>query len=261
MIARVGIDRWQKIQEALLSANVGCLLMFVLVFGVPIAGLGGFFVYMGRSTMYRQARLNDFAISVPATIVSSDVRRSTTKTGPGPDTTTTSYWADIEFTYEYESKTRTSDTVWPVGEGGRAAAMRAVVERYPQGAQVSAFVDLDNPAMAFLEKRWSLMPYVSVTIGCLPALFVTALGVLVAGWRRPGIAMLCALVVGIVVILLVGIASEHYLRHVPPSERVWWMWLVFAVSAALALGPLAAVTKARQLNRLYREGGKTVQSD
>ncbi len=260
MKRRIGTDRGQKIQEALLSANAGCLLMFVLVFGVPIAGLGGFFVYMGQSTMYDQARLNDFAISVPATIISSDVRRSTTKTGPGTGTTTTSYWANIEFIYEYEGKTRTSDKVWPVGESGSEAAMRAVVDRYPQDAQVSAFVDPDDPAMAFLEKRWSPMPYVSVTIGCLGALFVTAVGVLVAGWRRPGLAMLGALVVGTVVIFLTGIASEHYLRHVPPSERVWWLWLVLAASAALALGPLAVVIKARQLNRIYLEAVKAAQS-
>ncbi len=63
--------------------------------------------------------------------------------------------------------------------------------------------------------------------------------------------MLSALVVGTLAIFLAGMASEHYLRHIPPSERVWWMWLVFAGSGILALGPLAVVIKARQLNQLY----------
>jgi multisubunit Na+/H+ antiporter MnhB subunit len=234
--------------------------MFVLVFGVPFAGLGGFFVYMGMSTMHEQVQLHDVAITVPATILSSDVRRSTTKTEPGTGSTTSSYLADIEFIYEYEGKTRTSDKVWPVEESGSAAAMRAVVERYPEGSQVSVFVDPDDPAVAFLEKRWSQMPYVAVTIGCLPVVFMTALGVLVVGWRRPGIAMLSAMVVGTLAIFLTGMASEHYLRHMPPSERAWWMWLVFGGCGALALGPLAVVIKARQLNHLYVKAVEAAQS-
>jgi hypothetical protein len=256
---RKDTDRNKRIKESLLTSNVGCLLAFVLVFGVPIAGLGGFFVCMGQSTMYSQARLNNMAISVPATIVSSDVRRLTTKTGPESGSTTTSYWADIEFNYKYQDKTQTSDRVWPIGEGGREAVMREVVERYPQGAQVSAFVDPDDPAIAFLEKRWSPMPYVSVAIGSLPAVFVIALGVWLVGWRRPGIALLSALVVGTVAILLMGMAGTHYMLSVPPGERVWWMWLLFASSAALAFGPLVMVFKARQLNRMYLEAVENAQ--
>lgn len=49
------------------------------------------------------------------------------------------------------------------------------------------------------------------------------------------------------------LTSEHYLRHVPTRERVWWMWLVLAGSCALTLGLLAAMIKTRQLSRLYRE--------
>lgn len=257
---RIDADRKQIIQEALLSANAGCLLKFVLLFGLPIGGIGGFFVYLGLSKIHDQARLNDVAISVPATIVSSEVRRSTTKTGPEVGSTSTSYWADIKFTYEYDGKEQNSNRVWPVGEGGSAANIRAIVERYPPDAQVMAFVDSEDPGMAFLEKRWSQMPYVSVSIGCLPAVFVAALGILVAGWKRPGIAMLSGLGVGVVVIFLSVLTGDHYLRNVPASERVWWMWLVLAGSCALALGPLVAVIKARQLNRLYREATEAAQS-
>jgi hypothetical protein len=259
MKSRNDTDRYKRIKESLLTSNVGGLLAFVLVFGVPIAGLGGFFVCMGQSTMYRQARLNNMAISVPATIVLSNVRRSTTKTGPETGSTTTSYWADIEFTYKYQNRTRTSDRVWPVGEAGNETVMQVVVERYPKGAQVSAFVDPDDPAMAFLEKRWSAMPYVSVAIGSLPAVFVIVLGIWLTGWSRPGIALLCALVVGTVAILLMGMAGTHYMLSVPPGERVWWMWLLFASSAALAFGPLVMVFKARRLNRMYLEAVEDAQ--
>ncbi len=104
------------------------------------------------------------------------------------------------------------------------------------------------------------MPYVSVCIGCLPAVFITALGILIAGWKRPGIALLSGLAVGAVVIYLLVLTGEHYLRHTPASERVWWMWAVLAGSCALAFGPLAAMIKARQLSRLYREAAAAAQS-
>ena len=257
---RIDADRKQKVQESLLSANAGCLLMFVLLFGLPIVGISGFFVYLGLSTMDDQARLNDMVISVPATIVSSEVRMSTTKMEPGTGSTTTSYWADIEFTYEYEDKVRNSDRVWPVGEGGSEADIRAIVEQYPPDAQVLAFVDSEDPGMAFLKKRWSQMPYVSVSIGCLPAVFVTALGILIAGWKRPGISLLSGLAVGAIVTFLLVLTGEHYLQHVPARERVWWMWLVLAGAFVLTLGLLAAMIKTRQLSQLYREAVASAHS-
>ena len=108
--------------------------MFVLVVGLPLVGIGGFFVYVGLSTMRDQARLNHTVISVPATIISSAVRRSTTKRAPG--STAASYWAHVEFSYEYDGQTRKSDKVWPVGESRSEADAHAVVERYPPGAKV-----------------------------------------------------------------------------------------------------------------------------
>ncbi len=257
---QIDADRKQKIQEALLGANTGCLLNFPLLFGLPIVGIGGFFVYLGLNKMHEQAQLNDVVISVPATIDSSEVRQSTTKTGPDVASTTTSYWAEIEFTYEHDGKEQKSNRVWPIGEGGNEEDILAIVERYPPDAQVMVFVDSEDPGRAFLEKRWSQMPYVSVSIGCLPAVFVTALCVLVAGWKRPGIAMLSSLVVGVIVIFLTVLAGEHYLRNVPPSDRVWWMWLVLAGSCVLVLGLMAAVIKARWLNRLYLEATEAAES-
>jgi len=112
MEGRLDSDRKQPLEESLLSANTGCTLVFVFVFGLPIAGIGGFFVYLGLSTMHDQARLHDLAISVPATIVSSEVGQSTTNT----DSASKLYWADIKFTYAYKGKVRNSDKVWPVGE-------------------------------------------------------------------------------------------------------------------------------------------------
>ena len=255
MRGRTHANRLQEIQEALLSANAGYLLIFILVIGLPLAGIGVFFVILGLNMMYDQARLNDVAIAVPATVVSSRVQRSTTRGQPDSGGTT-SYWADIHFTYAYEGKVRTSDKVWPVGEGQSEAAIRRIVARYPAGAQVSAFIIPDDPDTAFLEKRWSHMPYISVCVGCLPAVFLTGLGVLLAGWRRPGIAMLIAAVLFGIVSLQFFVVGNHYLRTVPAGERVWWSWLIMTVCWGLTLGLPGAVIKMKQLNRLYRQAVK-----
>jgi hypothetical protein len=254
MKRQLDAERQQIVKESLLSANAGCLLAMTIVLGLPFAGAGGFFVVLGLSSMRNQARLQETAVIVPAIIVSSEVRRSTAN----PDGTSTPCWADIEFTYEFEGTVRSSDKVWPIAEGSSSADVQRVVDRYPQGARVSAFRDSSDPGIAFLEKRWSQMPYVSVSIGCLPAVFLTALCTLIAGWKRPRIALLSGLCVAVVVIIMLFLTGEHYLRHVPEGDRRWWIWMMLAGSGALALGQFATVIKAKQLNRQYREALEAV---
>jgi hypothetical protein len=253
MTSEVQADRAPTIQESLRNANASCLLVLVLLCGFPFVGIGGFFVYLGLSKMHDQARLHDAAIEVPATIVSSEVRRSTTRTGPESGSTMTSFWADIRFTFDYDGKTWSSDQVWPVGEANSEANVRSVVERYPQGASVVAFVNPKDPSVAFLEKRWSQMPYVSVCIGCLPILFLTTLAILLAGWKRPIVATVCALSLGTLVIIVLVFAGEHYSRQVPAIKQVLWIWLLLVGTGTLEIGMLVSLAKARQLNRLYRK--------
>jgi multisubunit Na+/H+ antiporter MnhB subunit len=91
--------------------------------------------------------------------------------------------------------------------------------------------------------------------------FVAGLGIVAAGWKRPGVALLCGLSVGAAVILLLAITSGHYLRHVPTGERHWWMYLVFVGASAITLGLAATVLKARKLNRIYRHALDTPHLD
>jgi hypothetical protein len=244
-------DRRKEIQEALLSANIGCLLLCLLAVGVPLTGLGGFFVVRGFSAVQDQARLNELAIEVPATIISSAVQE--TSSGNEPSGRKQSYWPEVEFSYEYGGETRTSKKVWPVAESGREAEVREVVDRYPPAAKVTAFVDPDDPSTAFLERRWGQLAYVSILIGCLPLAFVVGLGVLLTGWRRPSLAVKVALLAGIVIIAVVMLAAEHYLRVMPEHEKARWVWFVCMGAGLMALAPLAAVAKARSLHRLYRQ--------
>ncbi len=245
--------RRKNIQESLLEANVGCLLILIGFMGLPFVGLGLFFIYIGHVEMGEQARLNGNTVEVPAEILTSEIRRTTTRTGPGTGSTTTDYWPDIQFTYQYGGESLTSTKVWVVGKGGSEAEAKAVQRRYPQGAAVTAFVDPDNPGTAFLEKRWSEDPYVSVIIGVFPVAFVTGLGILLTGWRRPWFALVIATLMASVTLFLAGAAGQHYLRVVPEEDRHWAMVLTLAVVLPIALIPLAAIPKVRQLHRLYVE--------
>jgi hypothetical protein len=240
----------------LLEANVGCLVIFILLVGLPFVALGGFFIYIGYDEMREQARLNDNTVEVQAKILSSGVRRSTTRTGPGTGSTTSDYWPDIKFSYDYGGESRTSTKVWAVGVGGSEAEARAVQQRYPQDAAVSAFVDPENPETAFLERRWSHEPYLSVVMGVFPLAFVTGLGILLAGWKRPQLASAIAALVGSLILVCVFQAGGHYLRLMPEPDRHWGMMLVFGLCLPMAMIPFAALWKARQLHRLYKEGMK-----
>lgn len=248
--------RKKQVHQSLLEANVGCLLMFVLGCGLPFITVGLFFVYLGLTSMYEQVRLNTDVDSVPATVISSQIRTETTKTGPGTGNTTTSYWAEVEFAYEYQGKTRTSDRVWAVSEGGPETMVRSVVARYPPGTQVAAFVNPENPDMAYLEKRWSSMPYVSLCAGCLPVVFIAAVSIVLVGWKRPRHAMQCGLSIASLVILGVLLAAEHYLRNVPANEQRWWAWVALVMTGAAAIALFAAIGKARHLGQQYQEAMK-----
>lgn len=243
-----------------MEANVGCLLILIGFMGLPFVGLGGFFIYIGHKEMREQARLNDNAVEVPAQILSSTIRRTTTRTGPGTGGSTSDYWPDIQFAYEYVGESRTSTKVWAVGEGGREAEAMAVQRRYPEGAEVTAFVAPDDPDMAFLEKRWSAEPYMSVIIGVFPVAFVTGLGILLTGWTRPLFALVIATLMASVTLLLTGVAAQHYLHAVPEDGRHWATVVAFAAALPVALIPLAAIPKVRQLHRLYVEAQSEMTS-
>jgi hypothetical protein len=121
-------SRKQSVDDFLLAANAGCMLVLVLAIGLPFVGIGGLFIYLGCDKMRNQAEVHDMAIIVPATVVSSNVRQSSTNM----DSASKAHWADIEFRYEYGGRIWDSDKVWLVQEGGSAAEAQAVVDRIPK---------------------------------------------------------------------------------------------------------------------------------
>jgi len=76
-------------------------------------------VVRGFSAVHDQARLNELANEVPATIISSAVQETPSRSESSGGKR--SYWPEVEFSYEYGGETRTSKQVWPVAESGPEA--------------------------------------------------------------------------------------------------------------------------------------------
>lgn len=248
MNSKSKLSRKREIQEILIDIHPGLLIAFCLVLGLPFVGLGGFFIYRGVTDALQQAALNTKAIEIPALILSSKLIRPV-----GAVRDSSSFYADIEFSYEYEGVKRQSKRIWPVEETGKEAEIQAVVERFPVGTKIIAFVDPIKPEFAFLEKRWSLMVYVSISIGCIPVSFVTMLATLLTGWRGPQLSQIVAAAFSVAIASMILMAALHVWSNVPSEFQAVWLWTILTATFILSFCPLLTLEKTRQLNKIYQE--------
>ncbi len=112
-------------------------------------------LYVGVTQYFRQKRLLRRAVSVPATIVKSEVFSSASAdTDPRlqRSTSTTTHRPEVRFCYEVNGATHESELLRPTiivtGYASREAAAEALAP-YPVGARVSAWVDPDLPDAGF----------------------------------------------------------------------------------------------------------------
>lgn len=143
---------------------------------VIFGGLGLMLLAVGAREAWRQQRLLAHARPVEARIVVSAVRESrSTPAGEahGDVTrlsgTTVSHRPDVRFVYEVDGRAHENDWLQPtciVQAAGEDAAIE-VVQRYPVGARVMAWVDPAHPEWGFLERRASIGPRVYLTVGLL----------------------------------------------------------------------------------------------
>jgi len=238
--------RTAEIQEALLHMNMGCAALFLAVIGLPFILLGGFFVFQGAKGALNQVRLLERAVEVPAVIHSSRVVRPV-----GVRSGTSGYFAEIEYTYTYQERDRRSTRIWIVGERGMLPTMEALVDRFPADQPTTAWVDPDDPDVAFLDRRLSKGVYVSMCIGSLPFTFLTTLGLLVLGWRRPVFATMGGVGVSLGVVVFLVLIWVHFLQVFSAEMRPLWLQMILGASLILALSPLISLFKVRQLHRLY----------
>ncbi|MFI4898737.1 MAG: DUF3592 domain-containing protein [Phycisphaerales bacterium JB059] len=222
----------------------------ISLIGLGLGVIAGIFVAIGVRETLHQSRLIREAQPVEATVLAAEVIRSSTSQGTGSSrTTSTSFFPSVEFRYERAGQTRTSDRLWAVGQGGDAAWAEAVIQRYPPGTVTSAWVDPDDPGFAFLEKRWTVGPYIMVFVGSFGLGFLISL---VAGATFP----LPRVALGV---MLVGVgawalapawAYAHYLLYANPSGHPP-AWLAFAL-APYFLGVLLPIWIWRRGQRYRR---------
>lgn len=111
---------------------------------------------------------------VTATVVSSQVRSHSSDDG-------TTYSVDVVYRYEVDGREFHSDRYhFLSGSSSGYEGKREVVDRYPPGAEVTAWVDPENPGSAVLTRELSA----EWLFGLLPLIFVFAgLGAMVLVWK------------------------------------------------------------------------------
>jgi len=149
---------------------MGCGLAFGGIF--VLAGLGMFIpFFLVPAFQAIDARGWD---QVPATVVSSQVRSHSSDDG-------TTYSIDVVYRYTVDGLEFHSDRYhFLTGSSSGYDGKREVVDRYPPGAEVTAWVDPENPGSAVLTREFSA----EWLFGLLPLLFVFAgLGAMALVWK------------------------------------------------------------------------------
>lgn len=140
------------------------LLLIVLV-AVSLIAFGAYDYVEQRNAL-------ENAVEVDATVTASEVVTDTS--GRGID-----YLPNVTYEYRYDGVEYSSDDVYP-GSFSASYDVRseaeAVVDRYPGGEVVTAYVDPSSPGDAFLRKETSSGPFAFIGIGFVILLFGTLKG-------------------------------------------------------------------------------------
>ena len=147
-------------------------MVLLLLGSLALMGYGGY-------DYAQQSSAVEDAVTVEATVVEASVSESGGRRS-------TSYSAEVTFTYEHRGKEYTSDRLYPgaisPSYDGRSAAESAT-EPYEPGTAVTAYVDPEAPGEGFLIRRTSGGPVRFVAIGTVGVVVMVLRAV---GARTPG---------------------------------------------------------------------------
>ncbi|OIB56503.1 DUF3592 domain-containing protein [Natrialba sp. SSL1] len=126
--------------------------------------VGAGVIWLGYSDYTTQEERLENAVEVDAEIVETDVDRRSSSSGSSGST----YYPVVEFEYTYEESTYTSSNLHASdsrsGHSSRSAA-QSIVAEYPEGEQVTAYLDPSEPEAAFLETEQSNAPVLWMVLG------------------------------------------------------------------------------------------------
>lgn len=231
----------------------GCALVFIGLVALGILGVIGFFAVGGLIEVHTQAALMARAQPVPATIISSDVRRETFRSssstgGRHTSTTTVVYLPAVTYTYDFQGGPHESDDVYTFPRNGSDSWAQGVAAQFPPGAKVTAYADPAHPERAFLIRAWVPDPYYLVYTGggCLAIL--TSMAAL-ATFFFPRISKRIAIIGAMMSFAIIAYAAAHYWIHVGFAATTP-DWIALAALAAPLL-PFGAVWLAKGWRRKF----------
>jgi hypothetical protein len=134
--------------------NLGCLYVFCAVFfGILILMMG-----------VQVAPLATW-VPTPATVVSTGIIAVSSHNG-------TSYQPSVTYRYSVNGTQYTSGRVGPITESASRRWAQSVIDRYPQGASVTAWYDPKHPLNAIVDHHFSKIPLVMMGIGLAMVLLI-----------------------------------------------------------------------------------------
>jgi hypothetical protein len=136
------------------------MIRFLQVVGILGLLMGaGALGYGSYAILDQHARLNRCQ-SVEATIIASRVEST-------PTQHVTEHKPVVRFKYHVDGTWFDCEQATPGDESGRHDWANRIVNRYPAGAHVTAYYDPQDPAYAFLVRRYDAIPYVAYLFGPL----------------------------------------------------------------------------------------------
>ena len=137
------------------TAMLGCAAVFIGAIAVGLLALIGVLTLAGLRDVHQQAYLMESAEPVTAVITRSEVLQITTLSDPrSPAARVTTYLPDVEFRVTGSARSLTGDQIYPTAHSGDETWAKEMVDRYPVGREVSAWIAPDGDDTAFLEKIW-----------------------------------------------------------------------------------------------------------
>lgn len=148
------------------------VFLVIAVGGLALAGYG-WTTYQNQHSDVKQA------VTVEGTVEGTDV--TFIEIDSATDQSGSSYYkAVVRYTYTYEGRTYTSESVYPGAEKQieSEAEAREITTRYSPGQTVTVYVNQEAPSRAYLvEEKTLFSPFVTMGIGALVAVpFLLAAG-------------------------------------------------------------------------------------
>ncbi|WP_324666212.1 DUF3592 domain-containing protein [Haloarcula sediminis] len=161
-----------KLPVGITTLHLSRKSVYLLLLAIALLGFGGY-------SYVQQGQAVDTAVTVQATVDSADVERIDSRRS-------IEYEPEIEYTYQYQGETYTSDQVFPgptVRTYSERSQAQSIVQSYEPGTTVKAYVRPSAPGDAFLIRERTPWPVQASAIGTVLLGLVVLAGL---GEQRPG---------------------------------------------------------------------------